>query len=120
MRKYIIAVLVVLLVTSCVSNVKFHPDELPNGRVGEKYYTPVNITGGSGPVVDFNYQIHPGNSGLKLTFETKKYHTDYLYNKFTIEGEPHSAGEFYIKMKGGLVGGAGQVFEKTYKVKINY
>lgn len=109
-----------IFISGCVSKLYFQPNELPNGRVGEMYYIPVSVSGGSGAIVDFHYEIQPDNSGLKLKFGTEEYHTKYLYNKFIVEGKPLYPGEFYIKMKGGMVGGAGQGFEKTYNIKVTY
>ncbi|MBB3303952.1 MULTISPECIES: hypothetical protein [unclassified Enterobacter] len=118
MNKLIFFFIYVFFISGCVKKVSFQPNELPDGRVGEMYYVPVNVSGGSGPIVDFHYEVHPYNSGLKLKFDTEKFYTKYLYNKFVIEGKPQFPREFCIKMKGGLVGGAGQGFEKIYKIKV--
>ncbi|WP_255433272.1 hypothetical protein [Pantoea sp. B9002] len=113
-----ILVFLFLIVSGCSNNVVFHPDELPNGFVQKSYKVPVMITGGSGPVVDLIYEINPPGAGLTLQFEKKPYYTKYIYNKFTIEGEPLFVGDVYITIRGGLVGGAGKVFKKTYKLRV--
>ncbi|NYS28402.1 hypothetical protein [Pantoea sp. WMus005] len=71
MKKYFSSFLFTLFMTGCGNNVAFEPNNLPDGYVGQKYYVPITISGGTGPVVDFNYDIHPSNSGLKLTFAEK-------------------------------------------------
>ncbi|EML4442934.1 TPA: hypothetical protein MDU37_005464, partial [Klebsiella pneumoniae] len=74
--------------------------------------------GGTGPVVDLSYEIHPSNSGLKLVFSEKKYYTKYVYNNFTIEGKPQLQGIVTINIRGGVVASAGQYFEKQYEINI--
>lgn len=107
-----------LFLTGCSNNIVFEPNHLPDGYVGQEYYVPITISGGTGPVVDLIYEIHPSNSGLALVFSEKKYHTKYIYNNFTIEGQPKLKGVVLIKVKGGIVASAGQDFEKKYEINV--
>ncbi|WP_434745701.1 hypothetical protein [Candidatus Pantoea rara] len=118
MKKYFSSFLFTLFMTGCGNNVAFEPNNLPDGYVGQKYYVPITISGGTGPVVDFNYDIHPSNSGLKLIFAEKKYHTKYIYNNFTIQGKPKTQGIITISITGGLVASAGGTFVKKYEVNV--
>lgn len=60
-----------LFLAGCSSHVIFEPNELPDGYIGQGYYVPITISGGTGPIVDLSYEIHPSNSGLKLVFDEK-------------------------------------------------
>ncbi|WP_230979160.1 hypothetical protein [Intestinirhabdus alba] len=107
-----------IFLTACSNNIVFEPDHLPDGYIGQDYYVPVTITGGTGPVVDLSYGIHPSDSGLKLVFSEKKYYTKYLYNNFTIQGKPKLQGVVTITIKGGVVASAGQYFERKYEINV--
>lgn len=71
MKKYLTAFIFTLFLTGCDNNVAFEPDKLPDGYVGQEYYVTITISGGTVPVVDLSYDIHPSNSGLKLAFSEK-------------------------------------------------
>lgn len=118
MEKYLTVFLFILFMTGCGNNVAFVPNKLPNGYVSQEYYVPITISGGTGPVVDLNYDIHPSDSGLKLSFTEKKYYTKYIYNTFTIQGKPKKQGIITITITGGLVASAGESFVKEYKVNV--
>ena len=118
MNKFFLVVISSFFLIGCVRHIVFEPNELPDGHIGQAYYVPIRISGGTGPVVDFSYDIHPLNSGLKLIFHEKKYYTKYIYDNFSIEGEPKSKGVITIRLKGGVVASAGQDFEKKYEVNI--
>ena len=65
------------------------PNKLPDGYIDQEYYIPITISGGTGPVVDLSYEIHPSNSWIEITYFLKKnIYTKYVYNNFTIEGKP--------------------------------
>ncbi|HHE5700245.1 TPA: hypothetical protein ACPEY2_004197 [Citrobacter amalonaticus] len=108
-----------LFSAGCSNHITFEPNELPNGHIGQEYYVPITISGGSGPVVDLSYEIHPSDSGLNLVFAEKKYYTKYIYNNFTIQGKPKSPGVVTISIRGGVVASAGQDFERKYEVNIS-
>ncbi|MCC4106211.1 hypothetical protein [Serratia ureilytica] len=114
-KKYTIFVFYFLL-SGCGNYISFEPNKLPNGCVGQEYYIPITITGGTGPVVDLSYEIHPLNSGLKLVFNENKYYTRYIYNDFSIQGRPKSQGVVTISIKGGVVASAGQDFAMKYEI----
>ncbi|EPV3341932.1 TPA: hypothetical protein RST15_002173 [Klebsiella pneumoniae] len=57
--------------TGCGNHLVFEPNKLPDGYIDQEYYVPITISGGTGPVVDLSYEIHPSNSGLKLVFSEK-------------------------------------------------
>lgn len=118
MKKYLTAFIFTLFMTGCGNNVSFYPKKLPDGHVGQEYYIPITISGGTGPVVDLNYDIHPSNSGLKLVFSEKKHYTKYIYNNFTIQGKPKVQGVITIGITGGLVASAGGDFAKEYEVNV--
>ncbi|MEG0870348.1 MAG: hypothetical protein RSG77_25370 [Hafnia sp.] len=118
MKKYLAVFLFTLFMTGCGNSVAFEPNKLPDGYVGQVYYVPITISGGTGPVVDLNYDIHPSNSGLKLAFAEKKYYTKYIYNNFTIQGKPKTQGIITISITGGLVASAGETFVKKYEVNV--
>lgn len=107
-----------LFLAGCSSHVIFEPNELPDGYIGQGYYVPITISGGTGPIVDLSYEIHPSNSGLKLVFDEKKYYTKYIYNNFTIQGNPKTQGIITISIRGGVVASAGQDFERKYEINI--
>lgn len=117
MSKYC-AVFVFLFLNGCSNQIVFEPNKLPEAHVGQEYYVPISISGGTGPVVDLSYEIHPSNSGLKLVFAAKKYYTEYIYNNFTIQGVPEAQGIITINMKGGVVASAGQEFERKYEINV--
>jgi hypothetical protein len=118
MNKYCVIFVFLLLLTGCSNQIVFKPDYLPDGHIGKEYYVPVTISGGAGPVVDLTYDIHPSNSGLKVVFSEKKYHTKYIYNNFVIQGKPKLQGVITININGGIVASAGQDFKKKYKINI--
>lgn len=60
-----------MFLAGCSNHIIFEPNELPDGHIGQGYYVPITISGGTGPVVDLSYEIHPSNSGLKLVFAEK-------------------------------------------------
>jgi len=117
MNKFTVFFLSICL-TGCGNNVAFEPNHLPEGYIGQEYYVPITITGGTGPVVDLGYEIHPSNSGLKLVFAEQHYYTKYLYNNFAIQGNPKLPGVVTIIIKGGVVASAGMHFEKKYEINI--
>ncbi len=118
MNKCRVFVFCFLFLAGCSNHIIFEPNELPDGHVGQEYSVPITISGGSGPIVDLSYEIHPSNSGLNLVFAEKKYHTSYKYNKFTIQGKPKSQGVVIIYIRGGVIASAGQDFERIYEIKI--
>ncbi|MEE4412133.1 hypothetical protein V2S89_25295, partial [Serratia sp. C2(2)] len=63
-----------LFLAGCGNHIIFEPNELSDGYIGQEYYVPITISGGTGPIVDLNYEMHPSNSGLKLVFPEKKYY----------------------------------------------
>lgn len=117
MSKYC-AVFVFLFLTGCGNQIVFEPNKLPEAFVGQEYYVPITISGGTGPVVDLSYEIHPSNSGLKLVFVEKKYYTKHIYNNFTIQGKPEEQGVITISIKGGVVASAGQDFKRKYEINV--
>nr|WP_158005145.1 hypothetical protein [Klebsiella pneumoniae] len=86
MNHYLRAFVISFFLTGCGNHLVFEPNKLPDGYIDQEYYVPITISGGTGPVVDLSYEIHPSNSGLKLVFSEKKYYTKYVYNNFTMEG----------------------------------
>lgn len=116
MNKRRVFVFCFLFLAGCSNHIIFEPNELPDGHVGQEYSVPITISGGSGPVVDLSYEIHPSNSGLSLVFSEKKYYTRYIYNNFTIQGKPKSQGVVIISIRGGVVASAGQYFEKNMRL----
>ncbi|EOC3625914.1 hypothetical protein ACI3B4_000335 [Enterobacter hormaechei] len=118
MKYYLTAFIISSFLTGCSNNLVFEPDKLPDGYIGQEYYVPISISGGTGPFVDLSYEILPSNSGLKLEFEEKKYYTEYIYNNFTILGKPKSPGVIVINLKGGVVASAGQRFKKEYEIHV--
>lgn len=118
MNKYLAFFLFSFILAGCGNYIIFEPNELPDGHIGQEYYVPITISGGTGPVVDLSYEIHPSNSGLKLVFAEKKYYTKYIYNNFTIQGKPKSQGIITISIRGGVVASAGQDFERKYEVNV--
>lgn len=119
MNHYLTAFFISLFLTGCSNHLIFEPNNLPDGYIDQEYYVPITITGGTGPVVDLIYEIHPSNSGLKLVFAEKKYHTKYIYNNFTLQGKPKLQGIVTISIRGGIVASAGQYFEKKYEVNVH-
>jgi len=118
MNKYLALVVFYLLLAGCGNHIIFEPNELPDGYIGREYYVPISISGGAGPIVDLSYEIHPSNSGLKLVFDEKKYYTKYIYNNFTIQGNPKAQGIITINIRGGVVASAGQYFERKYEINV--
>lgn len=118
MNKFSAYFIFYLFLTGCGNYIIFEPNELPDGYIGQEYYVPITISGGTGPIVDLNYEIHPSNSGLKLVFSENKYYTKYIYNNFTIQGKPKLQGLVTISIRGGVVASAGKDFEKIYKINV--
>ncbi|MFV6062497.1 hypothetical protein ACNPB1_26750 [Klebsiella pneumoniae] len=118
MNHYLRAFVISFFLTGCGNHLVFEPNKLPDGYIDQEYYVPITISGGTGPVVDLSYEIHPSYSGLKLVFSEKKYYTKYVYNNFTIEGKPQLQGIVTINIRGGVVASAGQYFEKQYEINI--
>ena len=109
MNHYLRAFVISFFLTGCGNHLVFEPNKLPDGYIDQEYYVPITISGGTGPVVDLSYEIHPSNSGLKLVFSEKN---------FTIEGKPQLQGIVTINIRGGVVASAGQYFEKQYEINI--
>lgn len=101
MNHYLRAFVISFFLTGCGNHLVFEPNKLPDGYIDQEYYVPITISGGTGPVVDLSYEIHPSNSGLKLVFSEKKYYTKYVYNNFTIEGKPQLQGIVTINIRRG-------------------
>lgn len=118
MNYYLTAFVISLFLTGCSNHLRFEPNKLPDGYIEQEYYVPITISGGTGPVVDLSYEIHPLDSGLKLMFAEKKYYTKYIYNNFTIEGKPKLKGIVTINIRGGIVASAGRYFEKKYEINV--
>lgn len=118
MKKYYIGLLLFFILSGCTNHVVFEPANLPDAHAGKTYSVPISITGGTGPIVDLSYDISPADSGIKLNFGEKKYYTEYIYNNFTIEGEPRFNGVIEIKLHGGMVASAGEMFKKTYRINV--
>ncbi|MBV6691217.1 hypothetical protein [Serratia quinivorans] len=118
MNKFSAFFIFYLFLAGCGNYIVFEPNELPDGYIGQEYYVPIAISGGTGPIVDLSYEVHPSNSGLKLVFTEKKYYTKYIYNNFTIQGNPKLQGVVTISIRGGVVASAGKDFEKIYEVNI--
>lgn len=118
MNKFSAFFIFYLFLTGCGKYITFEPNELSDGYIGQEYYVPITISGGTGPIVDLNYEIHPSNSGLKLVFSESKYYTKYIYNNFTIQGKPKLQGLVTISIRGGVVASAGKDFEKIYKINV--
>lgn len=118
MKRYCTTFLIISILSGCASRLNFNPESLPNAQVGKVYLVPINITGGSGPIVDLSYIISPADSGITLKFKEKGYYSQYIYNSFTVEGRPRYSGEVEIKLHGGIVASAGETFSKTYKIKV--
>lgn len=118
MTKYLAFFIFSLFLAGCSNHIIFEPNELPYGHIGQEYYVPITISGGTGPVVDLGYDIHPSDSGLKLVFAEKKYYIKYIYNNFAIQGKPKSQGIITISIRGGVIASAGQDFERKYEVNV--
>lgn len=118
MLKNSIVIVVVFIVSGCVGDLKFNPKKLPDGYVGKSYFTEVNISGGTGPVVDLNYEFQPDDPGLVLCFSHPGYYTNHIYNKFTIKGIPNVEGGIKLTLKGGIVASGGCYFEKIYIINV--
>lgn len=71
MNHYLRAFVISFFLTGCGNHLVFEPNKLPDGYIDQEYYVPITISGGTGPVVDLSYEIHPSNSGLKLVFSEK-------------------------------------------------
>lgn len=117
MNHYLTAFVISLFLTGCGNHIVFEPNKLPDGYIDQEYYVPITISGGTGPVVDLSYEIHPSHSGLKLVFAEKNI-TQNIYNNFTIEGKPQLQGIVTISIRGGIVASAGQYFEKQYEINV--
>lgn len=78
MNHCLTAFVISLFLTGCSNHLRFEPNKLPDGYIGQEYYVPITISGGTGPVVDLSYEIHPSDSGLKLVFAEKILHQTYI------------------------------------------
>ena len=108
MNHYLRAFVISFFLTGCGNHLVFEPNKLPDGYIDQEYYVPITISGGTGPVVDLSYEIHPSNSGLKLVFSEKN----------ITQGKPQLQGIVKINIRGGVVASAGQYFEKQYEINI--
>jgi len=116
MNHLLTAFVISFILTGCNNHLTFEPNKLPDGYIDQEYYVPVTISGGTGPIIDLSYEIHPSNSGLKLVFAEKRYYTRYIYNNFIIQGKPKSQGTVTISIRGGIVASAGKYFEKNMRL----
>ena len=78
MNHYLTAIIISLFLTGCSSHLLFEPDRLPYGYIGQEYYVPITISGGTGPVSDMSYEILPLDSGINLVFREHKYYWIYI------------------------------------------
>lgn len=54
MNHCLTAFVISLFLTGCSNHLRFEPNKLPDGYIGQEYYVPITISGSTGPVVDLS------------------------------------------------------------------
>ena len=89
-----------LLIGCVVTPVIITPNELPKGIRGKNYYAPINLEGGSGPLL-FGTKIYPENSGLEIILREIDGMVERNY--IAVTGIPKITGDIEVVIEGGMI-----------------